>query len=166
MTNGTWLNDQESQAWKYLVGLLFRLPPVLEGQLQREEDLSFADYMVMAMLSENTNEGVRMTDIGGLVKMAQPRLTRIVTKLEKLGFVTRTNSPEDRRVVIAQITPQGLSKLEQAAPGHVDHVRRTVFDHLTPQQVENLLEIGQALLDSGDPELSMQSHCANSPVAP
>lgn len=165
MTESQWLSPDESQAWKYLVGLLFRLPPVLESQLQRDEDLSFADYMVMAMLSEQRETGVRMTDIGQLVKMAQPRLTRIVTKLEKLGFVTRENSQDDRRVVIARITEQGLSKIEQAAPGHVEHVRHTVFNQLTAQQVSQLIEIGQALLDGQQSELAMGSHCAGIDVA-
>ena len=34
------------------------------------------------------------------------------------------------------------------APGHVNEVRRQIFDHLTTQQVENLAEIGEAILGS------------------
>jgi DNA-binding MarR family transcriptional regulator len=34
------------------------------------------------------------------------------------------------------ITPQGRAAIERAAPGHVNTVRRLVFDALTPEDVD------------------------------
>jgi DNA-binding MarR family transcriptional regulator len=39
------------------------------------------------------------------------------------------------------ITPQGRAAIEQAAPGHVNTVRRLVFDGLSPEEVGALATI-------------------------
>lgn len=151
MNNTKWLSESELAAWQCLAALIFRLPPVLDAQLQQDQDLNFADYMVMAVLSEEPKVGVRMSDLAQGLKLSQPRLTRIVTKLEKGGFVERENSVDDRRVVNAYLTDAGLEKITNAAPGHVMHVREAVIDRLTAQQIENLIDIGEALF-SANPE--------------
>ena len=65
--------------------------------------------------------------------------------MEKDGLVTREGRQDDRRVVIAEITPAGLRRVEEAAPAHVRHVREIVFDRLSDEQVGQLREIGRAL---------------------
>lgn len=156
------LNHHESEAWKYLAGLLFRLPSVLESQLLQDEDLTLADYMVLQMLTGHEGNCARMTDIADMVKIAQPRMTRIVTKLEKRGYVQRANSAEDRRVVRATLTEQGLEKLEQASPNHIAEIRKNIFDRLTPEQIESLISVGKTLLDGSGTELSMSGSCQGS----
>lgn len=162
MSNEQWLDGKELEAWQLLTAMLFRLPPVLDGQLQRDEDLAFADYMVLALLSDLPNNAARMTFIADGLKLSQPRLTRVVTKLEKSGYVRRENSAEDRRVVNAVLTPQGQAKIEQAAPKHVAHVRENVIDRLTPTQIENLLDIVSTLMASEGTELSLGTACEGS----
>ena len=44
-----------------------------------------------------------------------------------------------------------MAKVEAAAPGHVANVREHVIDALSPQQVEQLGEIADALLGRLDP---------------
>ncbi|GAA4052459.1 hypothetical protein GCM10022233_24170 [Streptomyces shaanxiensis] len=46
---------------------------------------------------------------------------------------------------LATLTDQGQELLERTAPGHVEAVRRAVFDVLTPEQVRQLTEIGEAV---------------------
>lgn len=153
------LNEHETEAWKYLVGLLFRLPPVLDSQLLQDDDLTLADYMVLQMLTASEGHCARMTDIADMVKIAQPRMTRIVTKLEKRGYVERSSSAEDRRVVRASITASGLEKLHSAAPGHIAAIRENTFDRLSPEQIQNLISIGRTLLEGDGTELSMSGSC-------
>ena len=47
----------------------------------------------------------------------------------------------DRRVQYARLTDQGMRALEQAAPGHVAEVRRTVVDVLDRQDLAQLRRI-------------------------
>jgi DNA-binding MarR family transcriptional regulator len=59
--------------------------------------------------------------------------------------VTREPSTDDRRVMLATLTPSGFAALEAAAPDHVASVRRHVFDHLDDDQVDALASIFQAI---------------------
>jgi DNA-binding MarR family transcriptional regulator len=68
-----------------------------------------------------------------------------VPRLQQAGYVDRCDDPADRRNQLAVLTAQGSRLLEGAAPGHVEAVRRAVFDALTPQQVRQFAEIGEAI---------------------
>jgi DNA-binding MarR family transcriptional regulator len=76
----------------------------------------------------------------------------VVARLERRGFVERSACPEDRRATNASLTKTGWKKVVDTAPGHVGAVRQHVFDALTPAQVEQLQEIGEAILERIDPE--------------
>jgi hypothetical protein len=43
------------------------------------------------------------------------------------------------------LTPKGRSAIEAAAPKHVEHVRRWFIDSLTPEQLDALAEISEAI---------------------
>lgn len=45
----------------------------------------------------------------------------------------------------AALTDRGADLLARVAPGHIEAVRRAVFDTLTQQQVRQLAEIGEAI---------------------
>jgi hypothetical protein len=45
------------------------------------------------------------------------------------------------------MTDRGFAAIEAAAPGHVEAVRRNVFDVLTDEQVRQLGEISAAIRD-------------------
>jgi hypothetical protein len=48
-------------------------------------------------------------------------------------------------------TDEGWAKLAQTAPGHVEEVRRLVFDPLTKPQVRQLQQIGRRIIRAIDP---------------
>jgi DNA-binding MarR family transcriptional regulator len=60
--------------------------------------------------------------------------------------VRRQVCAEDGRGQLAVLTDEGFAALEAAAPVHVTSVRTHLFDRLTPQQVENMRDIGETLL--------------------
>jgi DNA-binding MarR family transcriptional regulator len=151
MTETRWLSPEEREAWLALVSIMFTLPGSIESQLQAEADLSLAEYLVLAMLSEATDRRRRMSELATVTNTSQSRLSRIVARLERDGLVVRTGDDRDKRVVLAEITERGLEKVQEVAPGHVDHVRRTVFDRLTPEQVRQLALIGRVVDDTAGP---------------
>ena len=102
--------------------------------------------MVLAMLSESPTHSLTMTELATATNTLPARLSRVVTRLEKDDLVRREPSPSDRRVSICFLLKAGLQKVQQAAPGHVREVRRQIFDHLAPEQVHSLQEIGTSVL--------------------
>ena len=70
-----------------------------------------------------------------------------LARLEEAGWVRREACPTDKRGALAVMTDEGFAAIEAAAPGHVEGVRRHVFDVLTPEQIRQLGEISAAIRD-------------------
>lgn len=147
-----WLTDDELQAWVRLVAVVELLPGSLEQQLRRDSGLSHFEYFVMAMLSEAPRRRLRMTSLAARANATLSRLSHVVSRLEARGLVERAPCPEDGRATNAVLTAAGWQVVVAAAPGHVEQVRRVVFDALEPEQVEQLRAIAGAILERLDPE--------------
>jgi DNA-binding MarR family transcriptional regulator len=150
-----WLDDNERAAWLRLVAVVELLPGVLDSQLRAEEGMSHFEYFVLAMLSEAPERTLRMTSLAQRTNATLPRLSHVVRRLEGRGLIVRFPCPEDGRATNAHLTDAGWSAVVVAAPGHVDTVRRHVLDPLTPEQLEQLRSIGDALLTRLDPDGQM-----------
>lgn len=145
-----WLNSEENEAWVALADLMLRLPSTLESDLQRESNLSFYEYMVLAMLSEHPERTLGMGYLATLTSGSLSRLSHVIKRLENAGYVTRTRSAHDKRHTNAHLTDAGMDKIVASAPGHVTKVRTTVFDALSTEQVQQLHEIADAIRDNLD----------------
>jgi len=151
-----WLEPAEREAWLTLAALMFKLPAALDVQLQRDSGLSHFEYLVLAGLSEAPGRKLRMSDLAGFANGSLSRLSHVVTRLERRGWVCRRPSEEDGRITVAILTDKGFEKVVDAAPGHVAVVREFVVDALTPAQLRQLGEINQAILERVDPGRNCQ----------
>ena len=140
-----WLDDEESEAWMALMGVLMRLPNALDRQLQRDTGLTHFEYGVLTALSQAPDRTMRLSVLAGLTDAQLPRLSQVVTRLEGRGLVTRRPDPQDGRSTLATLTKRGMDAVRASAPGHVAEVRRVVFDHLTRAQVRQLREIARRI---------------------
>ncbi|HTU75572.1 MAG TPA: MarR family transcriptional regulator [Trebonia sp.] len=133
-----WLSADEQAAWRQLVQLLFRLPGALDAELQRDAGISSFEYMVLSGLSEADNRTLRMSDLAVMAAGSLSRLSHVVSRLEKRGWVRREPCPGDGRFVNAVLTDEGWAKVVATAPGHVESVRRLVVDALSGQELSAL----------------------------
>jgi DNA-binding MarR family transcriptional regulator len=148
-----WLDDQERAAWVRLASVMELLPGVLDSQLRRDSSLTHFEYWVLAMLSEAPERTLRMSSLAGRTSATLPRLSHVVSRLEDRGLVERFPCPEDRRAVNARLTEAGWTAIVAAAPGHVEQVRASVVDALTPAQLDALSDVADAILERIDPEV-------------
>jgi hypothetical protein len=88
-----------------------------------------------------------MTQLAAASASSKSRASHAVARLEERGWVRRINCPTDRRGQIAELTDEGFAALREAAPGHVEQVRRALFDTLSPEQVSQLRAISMAIAD-------------------
>ncbi|GII61552.1 MarR family transcriptional regulator [Sphaerisporangium krabiense] len=141
-----WLDEDEQRAWRTFLWASRLLHESLDRQLQHDAGMPHTYYMILAMLSEAPGRSMTMTDLARLVRSSPSRLSHAVTKLEAQGWVTRRKRPGDARTNVATLTPEGFAALADAAPGHVEEVRRVLFDHLAPDQVRQLQNIFENVL--------------------
>lgn len=142
-----WLNEDERRAWLRLAGVMLKLAPSLDTQLQRDSDLTHFDYLALAMLSEADDRTLRMSQLAELTNASLSRLSHVVSKLEKRGWVGRAPSPESRRVTLVSLTEDGWDVVVKAAPGHVETVRSLVFDGLDDDDVAALERLAGHIVD-------------------
>jgi len=155
MTDGVrWLEQDELAAWMSLAALIFKLPGVLDYQLQRDSGLTHFEYLVLAGLSESPGRCRRMSDLAVFANGSLSRLSHVVKRLENRGFVVRRPADDDGRITVATITDAGYETLVAAAPCHVATVREYVVDSLTPDQIAQLKTIADQILTKIDPDKS------------
>jgi DNA-binding MarR family transcriptional regulator len=134
-----WLSADEERTWRALHAALVLLPAALDAQLQRDAQLSYLEYYVLAGLTEVPSGRRRLTELAVLTNAELSRISHLVARLEKRGLVERRPDPDDARVTNAVLTEEGRTTMERAAPGHVATVRTLVFDGLGGAERAELL---------------------------
>jgi DNA-binding MarR family transcriptional regulator len=141
-----WLVGVEAEAWLRLIGVIIRLPASLDTQLQHDAGLSHFEYTVMVNLSIVPGRVLRMSQLAGVCHSSLSRLSHVVARLERRGWIRREPCPDDGRATLATLTDDGFAKLASAAPGHVEAVRSFVIDALDERQLRELTAIGDTIL--------------------
>ncbi|MFJ9391645.1 MarR family winged helix-turn-helix transcriptional regulator [Nocardioides sp. NPDC101246] len=80
----------------------------------RPHDLSFARYEVLRLLSFTQDGQLPMAKLGSRLQVHPASVTSAVARLEKQGFVRRSRSAADGRVVLAAISDTGRETVEAA----------------------------------------------------
>jgi len=135
------LDADEQQVWRTYLEMSRELLDQLDRDLQADAGIPHGYYEILVMLSEAPDRTLRMTELAERTMSSRSRLSHAVDRLEELGWVDRRKCPGDRRGTFAVLTDTGFRTLEAAAPGHVESVRRYLFDQLTPSQVRELGQI-------------------------
>jgi DNA-binding MarR family transcriptional regulator len=125
---------------------MHKLRWALECQLERDSDLSFIEYHALVRLSEEPDGTLRMSELAMVTNASLSRLSHLVTRLEKWGFVRREPDKTDGRFTNAILTKAGFAKLVSSAPAHVAAVRQLVIDEFTPAELDQLREFGDRIV--------------------
>ena len=142
-----WLTDAELASWFPLAGVMLKLNPALDSQLQRDSDMTHFDYLCLAMLSETDDWTMTMSALAARTNASLSRLSHVISKLEKRGWVRRCRSDVSRRVTLVTMTEEGYAVLVAAAPGHVETVKSLIYDGLDPEDVANLQKLMTHILE-------------------
>lgn len=140
-----WLSAKEQAVWRAFLEANQLLFERLDRELQRDGAMPHTYYEVLVRLSEADGRRLRMSTLADRSQSSRSRLSHAVRRLEEAGWVRREACPTDARGAEAVLTDEGFDALEAAAPGHVETVRRHLFDRLTPEQVAQLGEISNVL---------------------
>ncbi len=145
-----WLTAEEERVWRRWLTLNARLSATLQRELQNDAGLSMPDFEVLVHLTDSPAGRVRVTDLARLLQWERSRVSHHVTRMESRRLVQRVECAEDGRGAFVVITPRGRAAIERAAPGHVNTVRRLVFDALSPEEIDALATIIDKALDQLD----------------
>ena len=141
-----WLDEKQLKEWMNFSALLIVLPGELDSEMQRLAGMTQFEYTVMAGLSEAPGRTMRISTLAQLSRGSISRMSHLIKRLERRGWVRREADPQDGRYTNAILTEDGYAKVVETAPGQLALVRRLVVDALTPAQFSRLGEISGRLL--------------------
>lgn len=147
MSEPRWLDQIEDRAWRGLLRMSWLLDAAIARDLARDARLSHADYYVLAQLSADPEGRIRMSDLAEGIQWSKSRLSHQISRMAARGLVCREGCPGDGRGTFAVLTPAGLRAIEDAAPGHVESIRRNLLDNLSDEQIEALATISERIVE-------------------
>lgn len=119
-----------AQSWCSLSLLHGKIETRIERALQAGHGLSAREYSLLDVLSRQhngTGGHLQMKQVADAVVLSQSATTRLVTRLEDRGLLTRYLCGTDRRGIYTDVTDAGLTLLEAARPTN-DNALRAALD--------------------------------------
>ncbi|MGW1992582.1 MarR family winged helix-turn-helix transcriptional regulator [Embleya sp. NPDC001921] len=117
-----------AQGWCALAALHNRIEAHIERALQAEHDLSVREFSVLDVLSRQDGYHLRMNELSDAVVLSQSATTRLVTRLEERGLLSRYLCDTDRRGIYTEVTTTGRDLLGAARPTHDKALRESLAD--------------------------------------
>jgi DNA-binding MarR family transcriptional regulator len=124
------LSREERVLWRQFVETHAAIVRRLDDDLRVQSGLTLSSYEVMVELVRAPGNRLRMAELAERLLFTRSGVTRLVDRLERAGFVERSECPHDGRGVYAILTQKGFDTFEAAAVPHVDGIRSLFFDRL------------------------------------
>jgi DNA-binding MarR family transcriptional regulator len=140
------LDERELRAWRGFLHAHATLLRRLDAELEAAHGLPVTSYEVLMNVGDAEGERMRMYDIASRVLLSRSGLTRLVDRLEKLGYVRRESCPDDARGAFAVLTPAGRKALDAARTTHLAGVRESFLRHFSEAEQDQLGDFWQRLL--------------------
>ncbi|MBZ5602574.1 MAG: MarR family transcriptional regulator [Acidobacteriia bacterium] len=120
---------------------IWRTADAVSQDLQRllkSHGVSQTQYNVLRILRGAGKAGIASGEIGSRLIARDPDITRLMDRLERAGLAQRGRLKEDRRVILARITPKGLKLLAD-----LDHPVMQLIDqtlgHMNASRLKTLI---------------------------
>ena len=110
------------------------------NEVLRASNLSQSQYNVLRILRGAGEDGLPCGEISERMVRRDPDLTRLLDRLEARGLVARVRGAADRRVVMASITPEGLSLLASLDEPVQSSVQKSL-SHVSKEKLRTLVAI-------------------------
>jgi DNA-binding MarR family transcriptional regulator len=109
-------------------------------QLMKASGLTSAQYNVLRILRGAGPLGLPCNTIAERMISRDPDMTRLLDRMEKRELITRERQTEDRRVVKARITDEGM-KLLKKMDGPIREFHKRQFAHMTSARLKTLMDL-------------------------
>jgi len=117
-----------ARGWRTLAALHAVIDTALERELSAAVDLSVVEYTVLDALERQDGWHMRMQQLARAAALSPSATTRLVTRLEDRGLLTRVLCADDRRGIYTELTATGRALYERARPVHEEALERALDD--------------------------------------
>jgi DNA-binding MarR family transcriptional regulator len=145
----------ELAIWRALIDTTTELRRILGTRLLQETSLSPADYQVLLALSEAHGRRLRSSELAAAIDWERSRLSHHLARMERRALIRRNDCATDSRGAEISLTDDGAGMFRGATAPHMSAVKEHFVDALTPEQLEVLADILQALRNHLHPEVTL-----------
>jgi MarR family transcriptional regulator, 2-MHQ and catechol-resistance regulon repressor len=141
----------DARLWLVMTRAHAAIVPYLERSIT-EYGLCFSKFMILEVLLHKGP--LPISAIGEKVSLASASMTSAIDGLEKLGFVVRKDSKEDRRARLVSLTPQGrklITKLFARHEKDLEVLMKGLSEEQRTMMYEGLKIMGHLAKDAGMP---------------
>ncbi|WP_040768881.1 MarR family winged helix-turn-helix transcriptional regulator [Tsukamurella sp. 1534] len=129
-----------ARGWRTLVALHSLIETELERALQSAHEITVVEYTVLDALSRQDGWHMRMRQLARAAALSSSATTRLVTRLEDRGLLTRILCADDRRGIYTELTPAGWDLLTAARPTHERVLREALADAAEQPELRSLVD--------------------------
>jgi len=116
-------------------------------EILRLVGLSPNQYNVLRILRGAGEQGLCCREVADRMITRDPDITRLVDRLERRGFLTRSRESKDRRIITVRITLDGLKTLKEL-DRPMEEYNRNRLSHMDKADLRKLLEMLEAVRES------------------
>ena len=135
-------------AWQAVLRAQNRALRAIEQDLHDKGLIPLSWYDVLLELNAAPGRQLRMQDLAARVVLSRTRVSRLVSELERVGYIERVPDPDDGRATLARITPEGRAARRDAAPVYLAGIEKHFNRHLTTTQQDAVAKGLQRVVDA------------------
>lgn len=126
-------------------GALLEAETAMRGAIEQiavahvDQDPTTLDLLVRLSLA--ADHQLRGVDLCRQLLKSPSHVSRIIDRAEQAGLVRRQPDPDDRRAQRITLTASGDAAVKAVMPHLVDVLDRTIYDALSSDEVETLIEL-------------------------
>ncbi len=149
----------------HLLTELFYLLDDADRQFFGEFGLSTRQFWALHHLSET--DGLSMIDLSRMLFTDKSNVTAIADRLETAGLIRRSPAPQDRRVILLTLTPEGRERHSHVYAAHQQRIRALIgSDEEALSQAIRILEpVRRSLDDYLHPDTPQTSATQSTPAS-
>ena len=151
MTETRSLQPEEWEFWDTWMRAQRLLARELDRGLQRDCGISKAEFSVLVTLWQAAGREMRVGELSESLDWDKSRVSHQLTRMEKRGFVERTQYGADGRRAGIGLTAEGRRTAQNAILMHGANVRRHALDSLTPEQAAAVRAWSERVIDRIEP---------------
>lgn len=140
------LSTSQAARWASYQRMRVQLAGRLNRELAASTGLSEADYEILTALLESPDDSVRALALRCGLEWEKSRLSHQLRRMEQRGLLSREECTEDNRGAVVRITGTGRRLAREAKRHYERAVHRYVVNVLTPDQLDALGAIADAVL--------------------
>jgi DNA-binding MarR family transcriptional regulator len=132
-------HDHRNELRLWLLTCTTLIETEIRKKLQETFDFTLPRFDLLAQL-DKAEDGLVLGEVSKRLMVSAGNVTSIVDRLVESGYITRTPSPNDRRVSVIRMTTEGRAAFQFMAEQHGDWIG-AMFEGFKPLDIEALMDL-------------------------